>query len=844
MKPILSVFLILALCFSSLSYAITFYDEYTMGPYGVDGGFFVEGHLIQVARIEAEGAYSPGLGACRVNTAESYTRITRDPPEGRSVAYTLYTGDAQSFTVTETTSGEDVTIRLTLTKIEADFTPELFDDVWYCTDPTNEKVTLKVEIEEEIYYCEDNDGSDPDYVHIASDVEAGVITSDQGSLFGVPIIQLEANPQHGDAFLQKDYCVDGETLYERICMGSLINAHILSCEDDEVCANMRCVDAEFTCEDTDPDNKVLILGDLTRTKSAEGVNVVVGTRQDECEDVDTVKQYNCIIGGFIHSFDTCSDGYVCDEGICVEAGAPCADTEDCAISEFCVDGECVMATSFTCEDTDGGSDPSEYGITTRYKHLDGMSEVQSSQDDVCIGETSVNEAFCDDGYVTAEPLGCPVDTSCVNGECVAEDEETEAFCEDSDDGDLMVKGTTTSGLRNAETLEPVAVSTEEDTCAFGAVREYSCIGTTLHVSDQSCPAGYGCDDGRCVVSDEDTELFCEDSDEGEVPNTAGTVRAGSRDPVTLEDVSVTEVDDECLSSDAVREYTCDGTAIESTDEICSANRICSDGRCMMPSTLVELFCEETDSGRDITHVGTITWGTTDPAGALIESNEKTDECLADASLMEYYCDGDDAKLVISDCDLDQICHEGACMDEEDIPPGNGEPPTPPTNQTDDTLRTTAETSIQDAVDAIAIAEEANKNVTEAQAKLEEAEVAFDAENYEDAITLAGEAETLAIQAPEIGEEPPPGFELPEIDLMLVGGALLGLIILGGAAFWFFTRPKTPPTDVPPTEPLTKEPSPEPKIPPKEFPKEPLSPPGSPQAPPEPKSLEEEMTGSS
>jgi hypothetical protein len=172
--------------------------------------------------------------------------------------------------------------------------------------------------------------------------------------------------------------------------------------------------------------------------------------------------------------------------------------------------------------------------------------------DVCTDLKLVKEYFCQDGSAESEIHQCEPGERCENGKCV----KAEKSCTDSDEGnDIYKKGKITAGTI-INPIERTDSCVDDDT-----VREYYCVGDDYTSETKDCPSDYVCDNGKC-------EAKCVDSD-GTDQTTKGTVTKGSETHT-----------DYCVSSDDVKEYTCDGNDVKSQTIQCYYQ--CYDGACFIP----------------------------------------------------------------------------------------------------------------------------------------------------------------------------------------------------------------------------------------------------------------------
>jgi len=272
------------------------------------------------------------------------------------------------------------------------------------------------------------------------------------------------------------------------------------------------------------------------------------------------------------------------------------------------DGPCTTPPAAECSDGDGGKDLFVAGSV--------LGPDGGYKDDYCKDKNTVVEYYCDGNTVSSMELPCPVGYMCTNGLCDI------APCDDSDDGIKPgEKGTTSSGTEE-----------ETDTCEDeNTLIEYYCKNGAITSETVDCPSNQHCIDGACV------EFECEDSDDGQDTSEAGTVTKGE---VTQEDA--------CYDPDTVKEYYCEAGIVKSKNIDCAADEHCVEGACVEKAT-----CEDSD-GQDKFTVGTTTF----------EEETYRDSCYSSATVVEYYCDGDEVKTKTLVCGIGYECLAGKCIEVE------------------------------------------------------------------------------------------------------------------------------------------------------------------------------------
>jgi hypothetical protein len=243
-----------------------------------------------------------------------------------------------------------------------------------------------------------------------------------------------------DDIERTDYCSGARTLVEYYCDGDDDYDHkTYTCPYS--CSNGRCVsDSHDYCYDSDG----------TDIYSDGYVNTESGTYNDYCSGTDAVKEYYCS-GSSVSSYTgSCPSGYSCSAG------------------------RCVYGTSSFCTDSDGKDIYNDGSVTTE----------SGTYVDYCHSTTHVTEYYCSGDSMSYEYDACPSGYSCSYGRCAES-----VGCTDTDGYDIYSYGTVTRGD-----------STYDDSCFTGTmVAEYYCSSGSVSVKYESCPSGYSCTGGRCVV---------------------------------------------------------------------------------------------------------------------------------------------------------------------------------------------------------------------------------------------------------------------------------------------------------------------------------------------------------
>jgi len=145
--------------------------------------------------------------------------------------------------------------------------------------------------------------------------------------------------------------------------------------------------------------------------------------------------------------------------------------------------------------------------------------------------------------------------------------------------------------------------------------------------------------GECVVPPQ-PEIFCSDSDNGKEKSISGTIKVRSNSAVLGEWV------DSCLNNISVTEYFCSGNNMGNETIPCGTNMECVEGECITK-------CVDSDAvvGLDPTTVrGTTSSGTT----------SKTDACVDDKTIREYFCQKGNVTEIITPCPPLYHCSNGQC----------------------------------------------------------------------------------------------------------------------------------------------------------------------------------------
>ncbi len=210
------------------------------------------------------------------------------------------------------------------------------------------------------------------------------------------------------------------------------------------------------------------------------------------------------------------------------------------------------------------------------------------------------------------------------------------LCEDTDGLDEFTAGTVTLG----EAEYP-------DGCDDGdTVREYSCEGDSLGITQISCGEGYVCDSGRCVEEPPEpppdvTEEDCIETDSGKDYYVYGSVNYGGQ---LYHDI--------CQGNYDLLEYYCKEGEMGQTAHHCLPGEECEDGACVE----LEKTCTDSDEGNQALRGTTTQYG-----GGVVISTEK-DYCIDTSSKTEYYCESGVMKDKTEKCTGNTYCSDGVCME--------------------------------------------------------------------------------------------------------------------------------------------------------------------------------------
>ncbi len=178
----------------------------------------------------------------------------------------------------------------------------------------------------------------------------------------------------------KDVCVGKNSVREYFCgKNKSVEAEEMSCSENQICSNGRCVDIEV-CTDSDDGDKGKIKGTITLGSASY---------TDKCVGYDVVYEYYCKDNALQTKQITCPKGEACKDGVCAEA----------EIHE--------------CKDTDKGKSVYTKGKVTYWSGGEKYSET-----DKCYDQNSVLEVWCTEtGSIGFGIIECDDGDWCENGRC-------------------------------------------------------------------------------------------------------------------------------------------------------------------------------------------------------------------------------------------------------------------------------------------------------------------------------------------------------------------------------------------------------------------------------------------
>ncbi len=171
--------------------------------------------------------------------------------------------------------------------------------------------------------------------------------------------------------IEKDFCIDSNTVREFYCSLGEIKSEERSCGSGEQCISGECVN--LPCSDSDLGKEAEVRGSVMQ-------------------------------GGSEH-VDRCSGNFGVIEYFCSGDQADSVEIE-CAEGHECIDGACIEAV---CTDSDSGHDYSEKG-TVRY--------LGKTNQDSCYSDITVLEYYCSGNSIAYERISCVPGEYCSDGRCI------------------------------------------------------------------------------------------------------------------------------------------------------------------------------------------------------------------------------------------------------------------------------------------------------------------------------------------------------------------------------------------------------------------------------------------
>lgn len=201
-------------------------------------------------------------------------------------------------------------------------------------------------------------------------------------------------------------------------------------------------------------------------------------------------------------------------------------------------------------------------------------------------------------------------SGCLNGNCI---QNISNSCQDTDNGKVKSVLGKVSGYLNGNYYA------SQDVCLTNnTLKEYYCNLTQANFVSINCLSTEICLGGTCVAKKADS---CSDTDGGYNPYTNGFAKG------FLNGVSYYKTDF-CNSNNNLTEYYCFKNKVVTTSTNCSGG--CLNGACQQ---VVLNTCNDTDGGLIWNLKGTVSGKKNNVAYT------KSDSCMGDKTLLEYYCSG-------------------------------------------------------------------------------------------------------------------------------------------------------------------------------------------------------------
>ncbi|MFH0737076.1 MAG: hypothetical protein V1827_00800 [Candidatus Micrarchaeota archaeon] len=183
----------------------------------------------------------------------------------------------------------------------------------------------------------------------------------------------------------------------------------------------------------------------------------------------------------------------------------------------------------------------------------------------------------------------------------------------------------------------------QDSCEDGyTLREYYCSGNEMKSGVVRCPQNGTCSEGACTpaIVQEIAPPACVDSDAGDETAVGGTVSFGG-----------SSYPDACQGAYDVLEYYCEDDALKQRAANCGPGNRCEAGACVS----LDRTCADSDEEAELLAGTATVYG----GGMVVE--KRSDYCIDDDSLMEYYCDVSEIAQKTFICDGGYYCLGGACV---------------------------------------------------------------------------------------------------------------------------------------------------------------------------------------